>query len=77
MACSADHIVKIPDFFKRLAPGARTPNGRAGGAHGVVIWLFIALVALFLTHPGGAPTSVFGAPIPLPPELGLEAAPAP
>jgi hypothetical protein len=32
-------------------------------------WLFIALVALFLTHPSAEPPSAFEGPLPLPAEL--------
>jgi hypothetical protein len=35
-----------------------------------VAWLFIALVALFLTHPAAEQQSVFEGPLPLP--AGLE-----
>lgn len=38
----------------------------------VIVWLFIAVVALFLTNPSGEPHSLFDAPLPLPAELGLE-----
>jgi hypothetical protein len=35
----------------------------------IIVWLFIALVALFLTHPA-RPASAFDAPVPWPAELG-------
>jgi len=35
----------------------------------VAAWLFIALVALFLTHPSTEPPSAFEGPLPLPAEL--------
>jgi len=38
----------------------------------VVVWLFIALVALFLTNPSGEPHSFFDKPLPMPAELGLK-----
>lgn len=43
----------------------------AGSAafRGSAAWLFIALVALFLTHPTAQQHSVFDGPLPLPAEL--------
>lgn len=38
----------------------------------VIVWVFIALVALFLTHPSSEPPSAFSKPIPMPAELGLK-----
>jgi hypothetical protein len=35
----------------------------------VVVWLFIALVALFLTKPAGEPRSIYDKPLPMPPGL--------
>ena len=70
-----DTIVKISDFFKRLVQGDHATRSRGGILRAVVVWLFIALVALFLTHPSTEPPSRFERPIPLPAELGLEAPP--
>ena len=38
----------------------------------VIVWVFIALVAMFLTNPSGEPHSLFDKPLPLPAELGLD-----
>ena len=42
----------ISRFFKRLIAGDDASNGNAASLRNVIVWLFIALVALFLTHPG-------------------------
>ena len=67
--------MKISNFFRRLVYGDNALDGRAGILRTVVVWAFIALVALFFTHPTGEPASVFDQPIPLPAELGLERGP--
>ena len=64
--------VKITNFFKRLVFGDNALEGRAAALRGIVVWAFIALVALFATQPSGEQASLFDKPIPLPPELGLE-----
>jgi len=70
--------VNFANFFKRLVQGDHALGKRGGILRSVVAWLFIGLVALFLTHPTGGPASVFSAPIPLPAELELApAAPPP
>lgn len=43
---------------------------RPGRLRGAVAWLFIVLVALFLTQPTAEQLSVFDGPLPLP--AGLE-----
>jgi hypothetical protein len=64
-------IVKLSRFIKRLVAGDNALRG--GGALGRLIgWLFIALVALFLTQPSGGPFSAAGMQVPWPAELGLE-----
>jgi len=65
--------VKISNIFRRLVQGDHAASGRPGILRTIVVWAFIALVALFLTHPSGEPASRFDRPIPLPAELGLEA----
>jgi len=55
--------------------GDNAMDGRAGILRTVVVWVFIALVALFFTQPSGEPASLFDRPIPLPAELGLEPGP--
>jgi len=47
-------------------------GGTAVSPRNVVVWLFIALVAAFLTQPSGGPRSRFDAPVPWPAELGLD-----
>jgi hypothetical protein len=64
--------VKITNFLKRLLFGDNAVNGSAATLRNIVAWAFIALVALFLTHPSAEPVSFFDKPIPLPAELGLE-----
>ena len=67
--------MKISDFFKRLVQGDHATRSPGSILRAVVVWLFIALVALFLTHPSTEPPSRFERPIPLPAELGLEPGP--
>ena len=70
--------MNFANFFKRLVQGDHAVGKRGARLRAVVVWLFIALVALFLTQPTGGPASVFSAPIPLPAELEQQAlSPAP
>ena len=64
--------VKITNFLKRIIHGDNATDGSAANLRNIIVWLFIALVALFLTNPSGEPASFFDKPIPLPAELGLE-----
>ncbi|WP_020655490.1 hypothetical protein [Massilia niastensis] len=64
--------MKITNFLKRLVFGDKATDGSAVNLRNVVVWLFIAMVAAFLTHPAGEQVSMFDKPIPLPAELGLE-----
>lgn len=67
--------MNISTFFKRLVFGDQAAHGRPAIPRGLVAWAFIALVALFLTHPTGEPASFFDRPVPLPAELGLKPVP--
>lgn len=62
--------MKVSDVFKRLITGDN-PDGGAAALRNVIVWLFIALVALFLTIPS-EPPSFFDKPIPMPTELGVK-----
>ena len=64
--------VKLTNFLKRLIYGDNAMDSRAATLRNMIVWAFIALVALFLTKPSGEPVSFFDKPIPLPAELGLE-----
>ena len=64
-------IVNVSRFFKRLIAGDHVVGSSAASLRNVIVWLFIALVALFLTHPS-SPASAFDAPVPWPAELGLD-----
>ena len=64
--------MKRSRFFKRLIAGDQVAASTPASLRNVVAWLFIALVALFLTHPAGTPASAFDAPVPWPAELGLD-----
>ncbi|WP_036172996.1 hypothetical protein [Massilia sp. 9096] len=61
----------ISRFFKRLLTGDAASAG-AASLRNIVVWLFIMLVALFLTHPSGGPFSASDTPAPWPAELGLD-----
>ena len=63
--------MNISHILKRLVLGDSAPDG-AAALRNVVVWLFIALVALFLTKPAGEPHSFFDKPLPMPAELGLK-----
>ncbi|WP_156895730.1 hypothetical protein [Massilia putida] len=64
-------IVNVSRFLKRLIAGDHVVGSSAASLRNVVVWLFIALVAMFLTHPS-SPASAFDAPVPWPAELGLD-----
>ena len=63
--------MNVSRFFKRLIAGDHVVDSSPASLRNVVVWLFIALVALFLTHPS-SPASAFDAPVPWPAELGLD-----
>ena len=63
--------MNVSRFLKRLIAGDHVVGNQAPSLRNVIVWLFIALVALFLTHPS-SPASVFDAPVPWPAELGLD-----
>ncbi len=63
--------MKISNFLKRLIHGDKATDGSAANLRNIIVWAFIALVALFLTKPSGEPVSFFDKPIPLPAELNL------
>jgi hypothetical protein len=65
-------IVTLSRFLTRLIAGDRVAAAAAPSLRNVVVWLFIALVALFLTHPSDTPASAFDAPVPWPAELGVD-----
>ena len=62
----------MPRFFKRLIGGDSAVDGSAASLRNVIVWVFIALVAMFLTHPSGGPTGRSDTPVPWPAELGLD-----
>jgi hypothetical protein len=64
--------VKISRVLKRLINGDNAVDGGAAGLRNVIVWLFIALVAAFLTQPAGEPHSFFDNPLPMPTEMGLQ-----
>jgi hypothetical protein len=57
-------------YLKRLISGDEVTGGNAASLRNIIVWLFIALVAAFLTHPTGDPRSE--TPVPWPAELGLD-----
>jgi hypothetical protein len=63
--------VNVSRYLKRLIGGDRVVGSSVASLRNVIAWLFIALVALFLTHPS-SPASAFDAPVPWPAELGLD-----
>jgi len=64
--------VNVSNTIKRLIAGDHAANGTAASLRNVVVWVFIALVAAFLTQPASTSSSAFDAPVPWPAELGLD-----
>ena len=56
-------------YSKRVSDLKRTKNMKWPMFRSAFAWFFIALVALFLTHPSAEPPSAFEGPLPLPAEL--------
>lgn len=66
--------VNISNFLKRLIAGDSVVGGGATSLRNLIVWVFIALVAMFLTNPSGGPFSATDTPVPWPAELhGLDA----
>lgn len=61
----------ISRILKRLLAGDNALKDNAALLGRIVGWLFIALVALFMTQPSGGPFSAPGMQVPWPAELGL------
>jgi len=64
--------VDISRYLKRLVSGDHAVRDTASSLRNIVVWAFIALVALFLTHPSGGPLSALDAPVQWPAELGVD-----
>jgi hypothetical protein len=62
----------ISRILKRLLAGDNALQGSGALLGRIVGWLFIALVALFLTQPSGGPSSAPGMQVPWPAALGLD-----
>ena len=60
--------MKLSRFFRRLIAGDKPGDRGAASMRNAAVWIFIGLVALFLTEHH----SLFDGPVPLPAELGLE-----
>jgi hypothetical protein len=66
-------IVKtLSRYLRRLISGDEVTGGTPVSPRNVIVWVFIALVAVFLTQPSGGPRSMFDTPVPWPTELGLD-----
>ncbi|MGJ7915771.1 hypothetical protein ACI48D_09880 [Massilia sp. LXY-6] len=59
-------------YIKRLISGDEVTDGTPASLRNVVVWIFIVLVAAFLTHPAGGPRGMLDTPVPWPAELGLD-----
>lgn len=63
----------ISNFLRRLIGGDSAVGSSAASLRNIVVWVFIALVAMFLTNPSGGPFSASDTPVPWPAELhGLD-----
>jgi hypothetical protein len=66
-------VDNISNFFKRLIGGDSAVGSSAASLRNIIVWVFIALVAMFLTNPSGGPFSASDTPVPWPAELhGLD-----
>ena len=61
--------MKLSQYLKRIILGDKAIEGGVMTVRSVIVWIFIALVALFLTNPAGEPGSFFDKPLPMPAEL--------
>jgi hypothetical protein len=57
-------------YLKRLIVGDDVMGGNPASLRNIIVWIFIALVAAFLTHPTADPRT--DTPVPWPAELGLD-----
>jgi hypothetical protein len=57
-------------YLKRLISGDDVMGGNAASLRNIIVWVFIALVAAFFTHPSSDPRNEM--PVPWPAELGLD-----
>lgn len=64
--------MNISQFLKRLIFGDNAIEDGAVTLRNVIVWVFIALVALFLTKPAGEPHSLFDKPVAMPAGLNLD-----
>lgn len=65
--------MSISRFLKRLIAGDSAVGDGAASLRNIIVWVFIALVAMFLTNPSGGPFSASDTPVPWPAELhGLD-----
>ena len=64
--------MNISRYLKRLLSGDHAVGDNAASLRNIIVWIFIALVALFLTHPSGGPLSALDGPVQWPAELGLD-----
>jgi hypothetical protein len=67
----------ISRFFKRLLAGDDASAGSPASLRNVIVWLFIAMVAMFLTHPARGPSGMSDTPVPWPAALDLDDALSP
>jgi hypothetical protein len=65
--------VKISRYLRRIIAGDKVVADGMLSLRNVIVWLFIALVALFLTNPGGEPRSIFDKPVPIPADVEAHA----
>ncbi|HEX8784659.1 MAG TPA: hypothetical protein VF793_00655 [Telluria sp.] len=66
-------MMNISNFLKRLIGGDSAVGSSAASLRNIIVWVFIALVATFLTNPSGGPFSASDTPVPWPAELhGLD-----
>ena len=68
-------VVRMSRVFQRLLIGDRAVQARVLPSWQVIVWAFIAPVAVFLTQPAADPPSLFTAPLPMPPDLHGDALP--
>jgi hypothetical protein len=58
--------VKLSRYLRRIIAGDKALAAGVLTLRNAIVWLYIVLVALFLTSPAGEPRSIYDKPLPMP-----------
>lgn len=58
--------MKLSSYLRRILAGDKAVAAGMLTLRNVIVWLYIVLVALFLTNPAGEPRSIYDKPLPMP-----------